>query len=414
MRVLWITNNPVAEHRNMLGLPLNEGGGWLEVAYASLKEHDDTTLAVATIYSGKEIKRGVDGNHHFYLLPCEGDIARDISDNPVNQQYWKTVIEEFKPEIIQLWGTEFSHGLCALKVASDIPSVAYMQGLMNQIANHYLAQISLLDQIKSTTLRDLYLKQCFWHQEEKQKRRALIEQEILKRVKAVIVENRWCAYNCRLINNDVKVFKSLLPINPVFSEYDWNIERINPHTIFTVAGNYPHKGFHMLLMALSLVVQRYPDVKVLVPGTVTRSNRRGSYFKYTSSIIEKYGLSEHIEYLGRLAPKEMALQMASCNAFVMPSSIENHSSTLIEAMMVGAPCIASNVGGVSDYLKNGENGLLYRFEEYQTLAAQIMDIFENEGLALQLSVNAMTTTRNDRLSIDLKADLLSSYKMIIK
>ncbi len=414
MRVLWITNIPVAEHRRMLGLPLNESGGWIEAAYSSLRDRDDITLGVVTIYSKQEIIKGEDKQHRFFIIPCIGDPAQDISDNPDNQKYWRTVIEEFQPDVIQLWGTEHSHGLCALKVAGDIPAVAYMQGMMSQIAFHYLDGISLRDQILSTTLRDVVLKQCYWNLSKRQRIRAGIEEQIIKRVQGVIVENRWCACNCRLINKDIKVFKSLLPINPVFSEYQWSEDNMEPHSIFTVAGNSPIKGFHVLLKTLSLIVQRYPDVKVYVPGGSNRSIRRSSYYKYTKKLINKYNLKDHIEYLGRLTPQEMAQHMSVCNVFVMPSSIENHSSTLIEAMMVGAPCVASYVGGVAEYLNDGYNGLQYRFDEYQTAAAHIMDIFENKGLAIDLSKVSIRITRETRLSVDISKDFIACYKSLIQ
>jgi glycosyltransferase involved in cell wall biosynthesis len=413
MRVLWITNSPIAKHRDMLGgAAIGQSGGWMVTSYAALQNVDELTLGVATSYNGDAIKKEYDDKNVFYLVPLIGDRAKDISSDEKNLRYWRKVIEDFRPDVIHLWGTEFSHGLCALKAARDTPSVAYIQGLMSQISYHFLAQISLEDQIKSTTLRDIYLRQCYWDQVKKQENRAKIEQEILKRVKAVIVENEWCANNCRLTNRNLKVYKSLLPINPIFAEYDWDISSIKRHSIFTVAGNYPHKGFHMLLRSLAIVVKYYPDTVVYIPGAVTRSNQRSSYHKYTQSLINKYGLTSNLQYLGKLTPEDMAKQMKSCNVFVLPSSIENHSSTLIEAMMVGAPSVASCVGGVSEYLKNGENGFLYRFEEYQTAATLIMDVFENDRLAVEVSKEAMFRTRKDRLSIDLKKDFITCYKAL--
>ena len=413
MRVLWITNSPIAKHREMLGgAALGQSGGWMVTSYDALHNVDELVLGVATTYNGDDIKNEYDDKNVFYLVPLIGDRATDISGNEKNQFFWRKVIEDFHPDVIHLWGTEFSHGLCALKVAGAIPSVAYIQGLMSQISYHYLAQISLKDQIKSTTLRDVYLRQCYWNQAKKQENRVQIEQEILRRVKAVIVENEWCANNCRLVNRNLEVYKSMLPINPIFSKYDWGISSIKRHSIFTVAGNFPHKGFHMLLKALAIVVKYYPDTVVYIPGAVTRSNERSSYHKYTQSLIKKNGLTSNLQYLGKLTPEDMAKQMKSCNVFVMPSSIENHSSTLIEAMMVGAPSVASYVGGVSEYMKNGENGFLYRFEEYQTAATLIMDIFENDLLATKISKEAMANTRKDRLSIDLKNDFITCYKAV--
>lgn len=97
---------------------------------------------------------------------------------------------------------------------------------------------------------------------------------------------------------------------------------------------------------------------------------------------------DNVNYVGRITADEMAIKMSTTNCFVMCSAIENHSSTLKEAMTVGAPCIASFAGGVSEYAVNGENCLLYRFEDYEVLAQNICRLFEDRELRAELSANA--------------------------
>ena len=54
-----------------------------------------------------------------------------------------------------------------------------------------------------------------------------------------------------------------------------------------------------------------------------------------------------------------------------PSSIENSPNSLGEAQLLGVPCIASDVGGVTDMIPNKECGIIYRFEEVELLAKHI-------------------------------------------
>ena len=72
----------------------------------------------------------------------------------------------------------------------------------------------------------------------------------------------------------------------------------------------------------------------------------------------------------------------------MPSVMENHSSSLIEAMIVGAPCISSLVGGVADIVKHGENALLYNSTDAESLAGCIIRIFDDKNLANRLGDSA--------------------------
>ena len=111
---------------------------------------------------------------------------------------------------------------------------------------------------------------------------------------------------------------------------------------------------------------------------------------------------------------EMATYMSKCNVFAMPSAIENHSSTLIEAMMVGAPCVTSYVGGVADYLRHGENGFMYRFDEPETLAGYVMRLFEDTELAARMGRTSMEESRKDRLELNIAEDFVNAYTEILK
>lgn len=48
--------------------------------------------------------------------------------------------------------------------------------------------------------------------------------------------------------------------------------------------------------------------------------------------------------------------MLESNAFIMMSCIENHSSTLREAMYLGVPCISSAISSVPEFVTHGKNG----------------------------------------------------------
>ena len=73
----------------------------------------------------------------------------------------------------------------------------------------------------------------------------------------------------------------------------------------------------------------------------------------------------------------------------MPSLVENHSSSLIEALISGAPCISSMAGGAPTMIKQKENGILYNSMDPESLAGNIMRVFEDDELACQLSKGAL-------------------------
>ncbi len=421
MRILWVTNLAIAHLREMLSLPLGQSGGWMETAYDALKNAKDIKLGVATIYSGSVLLHSEADGNDFYAVPSQQIIGAYNPKDEYNLTQWGDVIGNFKPDIIQIWGTENTMGLCAQYAAMEIPSVVYMQGLVTMIAKHCMDGISVKEQIKNASLYEVWKGRCLWQQKKGFEKTAHIEKKILSNAKAVIVESDWCGGICTMISPQVKVYKSDLPINPVFSTRDWSYESIEKNSIFTVSGGYPVKGHHVLFEAIGIVKKQIPNIKVYIPGasrllrhlSIKEKVQMSSYDRILTKQINKYGLKENIVLLGKLTPSEMADRISMCHCFVMPSVIENHSSSLIEAMMLGVPTISSYVGGLNAYYKDGFNGFFYRADEPEHLASLIIRYLKDEGLCKQISQRCKEDQRKQRLSINLEEDFVRVYKSIV-
>jgi len=418
MKVLWIVNFPFGPLCDLAGINQFSSGNWLGAAFEALAEEEELEISVATVSRVKELKVRKEGKHSFYVLP--GGLASEYDHQSLkNSIYWEQIKMECQPDLIQIWGTEYSHGYLALQVMKEIPSVIYMQGLMSQIARHYLSGISNSELRSFITLRDILKWDWVKQQQLKFYRSSLIEAKMLQIAGNVIVENEWCESHCKSIA-PCTVYKSQLSIKEEFYNHDWSLSTMRPYTLMSNAGGYPVKGLHILLKALSLIKKKYPNVTLLIPGELspfekTFSQRllTGGYSKFLMRIILDYNLKDNIVFLGKLSAEEMAAEMAKCNVFVMPSSIENHSSTLIEAMIVGVPCVSSYVGGIPEYLTHNVNGLVYRFEEQEILSAHIIKLFQNPSFAEKIALNARTGMRNSRQSSNLKEELLTVYKNVV-
>jgi glycosyltransferase involved in cell wall biosynthesis len=236
----------------------------------------------------------------------------------------------------------------------------------------------------------------------------------------VIVENEWCESYCKAIAPNCKTFKSKLSIKQEFYGYEWKADNMKPYTIMSNSVTSQIKGVHMLLKAMSIVIKKYPETKLLITGEKTRFEnnpfkiwRINGYTKYLKSLIEEHDLKNSICFLGELSSSQMAEQMANSNVFVMSSSIENHSSILMEAMIVGIPCISSFVGGIPEYLHHNVNGLLYRFEDYEILAFNIIKIFDDIIFASKIALNGRITMRNSRNANNIKEEFLGIYNNVL-
>ena len=74
----------------------------------------------------------------------------------------------------------------------------------------------------------------------------------------------------------------------------------------------------------------------------------------------------------------MKKQYLETEVFVSPSVIENSPNSVGEAMLLGMPVVASNVGGVADMLEHNKEGYLYQADAPYLLAYYIVEFFENQ------------------------------------
>lgn len=400
MKILWIVNSVL----NDLSLELFQkpfAGLWMEALLSEFRGREDYKIVVATTLPRKDSYRLEKGNITYYALPDNYPLLYN-ENKPENIRAWKELIETEQPDLIQIWGTEFTHGLCALRVAKGIPSVIYMQGLLQSIADAYRAGIPERELKKTRTLRDFLRRDSILQQEQKFRAGAVKEAEMLCLAGNIISENEWCNSAVRAIVPEVKVYDCPLSINKVFSEHRWNVKTVERHSVICTASGYTIKGLHILLRAIARLKEDYPDIKLYVPGQkmVAEKNFRGflhhdGYTKYIEKILREYRLADHVVWLGHLPQEKLAAEYVRRRVFVMPSAIENHSSSLKEAMIVGMPCVASAVGGIPEYVRDGESGFLYPFEDVSALTDRIRQIFEDDELATRLG----TAAREDMIAL---------------
>ena len=102
----------------------------------------------------------------------------------------------------------------------------------------------------------------------------------------------------------------------------------------------------------------------------------------------KLGLDGRVRFLGTV-PREAVLRLfRAADASVLPSAWENFPHTVVEALAVGCPVIATAVGGVPEVVRDGENGLLVPPNESVALGATIARFFSEAHLRERLAAAA--------------------------
>lgn len=393
MKILWIVNMLLPEAAEYLKTDTGSSGTWMIDISKRLAQTENVNLAVACVY-GSEFKKFDYKGITYYLLPGNGKNMLFYTKR--FEKLWKKINDEFKPDIVHLHGTEYSHGLAFLRACENVPAVVSLQGMLNRIKDVDFGGISKKELFFNRTLKQNLKFNGELEMHAIHKKNAKHEREILTRAKYINGVNTWDTSLAKSINPDLKVFKLEYNLREGFYDAEkWDLDFAEKYTIFTNPGGTPLKGLHKLIEAVAIVKRTYPNVKLYVPGMSRGDGKllvNGAYSKYVNKLIKKLNLTENVVFLGRLNERQMIESMQKAHAVVIPSAIEGVSLILREAMYLGCPCVASFRGGMADFISDKNDGFLYDFQETPYLAERINELFSNDDLCRKFSENAIKKT----------------------
>ncbi len=138
------------------------------------------------------------------------------------------------------------------------------------------------------------------------------------------------------------------------------------------------KGVEVLLDALPLVLEKYPEAQVLFAGQYENVMGEEAYFERLRPRIERYQAEGRWHFLGVLSPQEMDAFYENLDALVVPSlnSTEAFGLVQIEAMLHNVPCVASALPGVRQPVKMHQMGEVAAIGSAEELAQALIKIFD--------------------------------------
>ena len=392
MKLLWLCNSAPGVVRSHISGKPQSSVNWVDHVLSGLRSRGFT---VRILYRGTGEPGVIDETCSYAA----------ISETPPHiyvpglEEKFREEIRTFQPDVIHSWGVEFHHALAMVNAAEAEGKLDHMiasiQGLCRFLAEHYTDGIP--EKVcRASTFRDLMRKDNILQQQEKFSLRGKLETASIEKLRHVIGRTDW-DHNCvRSINPELTYHFCNETLREAFYEGHWNYESCAKHSVFASSCAYPIKGFHYLLEAFSQVVKAYPDATLSVTGGSFLSGdikgklRQGSYEKYLASLAKKYHLEEKIVFLGHLSADQMKQAYLDANVFVLPSALENSPNSLGEAMLLGVPCIAADVGGVRNLMHQGSDGIIYEPGDVQALAEGIAQLFAMKDKAAVVGEAART------------------------
>ncbi len=417
MKVLWTVNLIPALVSAKLGKTAEVLGGWVESMAEQLSKNSDIELGiVCKCEENLSFCETINGVTYFSLYYTPSTKLAELEEK------CDKIVTDFKPDVVNIEGTEFLHARAMQLTAKKhgIPAVVSLQGILNGQYAYQCGQLPIDDMMFSKSLTNIFsawimhLRKTKWY-----KPRMKAEKEIIENADFILGRTTWDRAHSYAINPNAKYYPCSRILRTPFYKEKWSLEKAEKHSIYVGNGYNALKGVHFVVMALPYLIKEYPDVKVYVAGykpyteNDSRSVLKKGYAAYLKKLIYDLGVESHIEFTGPLKAQQVAEKLSKVNAYVLCSTVENSPNTLGEAMMVGTPCVAAYVGGVSDMAEDGKDALFYRNDDPKLLAWNLKRIFDNDELALSLSEAGKKKAhithdaeRNAQLLIDAYTDIL--------
>ena len=406
MKVLWVCNIMLPAIARQLGVSYSNREGWLSGLLDRVVQEQGNRIELGIAFpAGEEmgdLKRTMQLNENVSCR-CYGFTenidAPEIYD-PGLEKKFEEILADFSPDILHVFGTEFPHALACIKAYGHPErTLVGIQGLCSAIAEEYMADLPAKVQ-RQVTLRDRIREDSLKQQQKKFKKRGEHERAALLLTGHIAGRTDFDREQTARINPSAQYHYLNETLRGIFYHDRWKRTACEPYSIFLSQGDYPLKGFHYLLRALPKVLEQYPDTHVYVAGsniieagTFQDRLKLSAYGKYIRKLIRENKLGNYITMLGRLTAEEMKEQYLRCHLYVLPSALENSPNSLGEAMMLGMPCVAADVGGVHNLLTDGGDGMLYPAGDVDALADRIIEIFTKEAIVERFSDNARKHAR---------------------
>ncbi len=192
------------------------------------------------------------------------------------------------------------------------------------------------------------------------------------------------------------IFKPKCAVRSIYPALRSEFILAEPHTqradnhadfrILFVGRLHPVKGVEYLVEAIGLL----RDHHCIQASIVGDSMYHPGYQRKIMRLVDELHVQDNIKFVSEIRDVNRLVELyREADVFVLPSVWETSPIVLAEAMCLGLPIIASEVGGVPEFVESGVTGILYPPGDPQALAAAISMLIENKKELHRLRSNAI-------------------------
>lgn len=172
--------------------------------------------------------------------------------------------------------------------------------------------------------------------------------------------------------------KSIKNIDNILNKYknDFNIDNF----IFSISEISYHKGYHILLEACGILLNRNYDFDVVIAGKTN-----DDYMPILYKIINKYDMKKKVHFIGQIDDVEKFALMMKSKVYVIPSLTEGFGVGAEEAMLLGVKTIATDTGAHKDLLGDIDYNIIVKPGDIDELSDAIIKSLGFEKIKPELN-----------------------------
>ncbi|PIO04479.1 hypothetical protein COT48_00160, partial [Candidatus Woesearchaeota archaeon CG08_land_8_20_14_0_20_47_9] len=156
----------------------------------------------------------------------------------------------------------------------------------------------------------------------------------------------------------------------------------NENNLLYVGSFKKQKGVIYLLEAIPLIASKIPDIHLFVAGD-------GVERECLEAAVTRLKIGKYVTFLGWVPNKCLQEYYDKSNILVVPSiGPESFGLIGLEAMSVGRPVVASNVGGIPEWLDNGITGYLVEPGKPEQIAEKVIKLISDRESLKRMGLNA--------------------------
>lgn len=163
--------------------------------------------------------------------------------------------------------------------------------------------------------------------------------------------------------------------------------KFNGKMIVSVGRLVEWKGFSVLIDVVADLRKDFPNLKFMIIGD-------GPLYDDLDKKIEKLDLYDTVSLAGSLDRDVTLRYIEAADVFVLNTSYEGLSHTILEAMSVGTPIITTNVGGNPELIDDDKSGFLVKYNDKKVLTEKIKTILGSQSIGKRLADGAKQKAQN--------------------